>query len=59
MDLKLLREEKNFTSSQVAKLSKISISLYSMIENQKRKPSVNTAKKIAKVLGFKWTNFFD
>lgn len=59
MDLKVLRKEKNFTISQVAKLSNISDSFYCQIENKKRKPSVSSAKSIAKVLGFNWSKFFE
>jgi transcriptional regulator with XRE-family HTH domain len=32
---------------------------YSMIELGERRPSVDTAKKIAAALGFDWTRFFE
>lgn len=56
--LKTKREEKNLTLSQVSNLTGISLSYLSQIESGKRKPSVNTAKIIAKHLNFDWTKFF-
>ena len=53
------RKKANFTQREVGKLSGISESYYSMIESGDRKPTVKTAKKIAAVLGFDWTLFFD
>lgn len=32
---------------------------YALIETGNRRPSVQTAKKIASVLGFDWTRFFE
>ena len=59
--MNLMRERKkaNFTQREVGKLSGISESYYSMIESGDRKPTVKTAKKIAAVLGFNWTLFFE
>jgi len=59
MDLVKIRQDKNFTQSQVATNADISLSFYSQIENGVRKPSVETAKRIAKVLGIEWTRFFE
>lgn len=56
--LKALRIKKNLTMRQVGEAAEISESFYSMIENGERRPSVETAKKIAAVLGFDWTMFF-
>ena len=53
------RKKTNFTQREVGKLSGISESYYSMIESGDRKPTVKTAKKIAAVLGFNWTLFFE
>lgn len=47
------------THQEVATRAKISRSTYSHIENGLRNPSVKTAKKIAKALGFNWTLFFN
>lgn len=59
MNLLEERKKKNFTQREVGKLSGISESYYNMIENGERKPPVKTAKRIASVLGFSWTQFFD
>ncbi len=53
------RKRANFTQREVGRLSSISESYYSMIESGERKPTVKTAKKIAAVLGFDWTLFFE
>lgn len=53
------RKKKGMTQQEVAKAAKISHTAYCNIENGKRDPSVRTAKKIAKVLGFDWTMFFN
>lgn len=57
--LKQQRESKKMTIREVCEAAKISNSMYSMIENEKRRPSVETAKKIAAVLGFSWVRFFE
>lgn len=57
--LRKLRENKKLTIREVCEEAKISESMYSMIENEKRRPSVETAKKIAAVLGFSWVRFFE
>ena len=59
VNLEKLRKEKNFTQSKVANMSNISTCFYSQIESGARKPSVDTAKNIAKVLGMDWTLFFE
>ena len=53
------RKNKNFTMAEVAAKSNISESYYSMIENGSRNVPVHTAKKIAKVLNFNWTKFYE
>lgn len=54
-----IRKDKGFTMSEVARASNISESYYSMIESGNRDVPVNTAKKIAKALGFDWTLFYE
>lgn len=54
-----IRKIKNFTMAEVAASAGISESYYSMIESGNRGVSVPTAKKIAEVLGFEWTKFFE
>lgn len=58
-DLNSKRKEKNLTMSQVAEQTGISLSFYCQIENGDRNPSVDVAKKIAKVLDFDWTLLFE
>jgi putative transcriptional regulator len=45
--------------AQIAEAAGISQQMYSAIELGERRPSVDVAKKIAAVLGFKWTRFFE
>lgn len=56
--LKEKRKEKRLTTYSIAEKIGISQSMYSSIENGSRGVSVDNAKKIAKVLGFKWTDFY-
>lgn len=53
-----LRTNKNLTQEEVAKLSSIERSYYTKIENGAI-PSVKIAQRIAQVLDFEWTLFFD
>jgi putative transcriptional regulator len=57
--LKELRQRSNLTQEQLAKMVGISRTMITEIENGKANPSVKVAKKIAAVLGFNWTRFFD
>ena len=54
-----LRELKGLTQLQVANQSGISRSYYSGIEIGTRNVKPATAKRIASVLGFDWTLFFE
>lgn len=54
-----IRDEANFTQEQVALAAGIQRTTYASIEQGYRTPSVKTAKRIAHVLGFKWTIFFE
>lgn len=56
--LKHIRIDADMTQIEVAKRAGITQQMYWMIENGERRPSVETAKKIAAVLGFNWTLFF-
>jgi len=53
------REQQNLTQEKGAKRSGIQRSYYSMIESGKRSPSPFVAMKIATVLSFDWTIFFN
>lgn len=57
--LKDIRVKKQMTMKAVATDAGISESYYNQIENGTRGCPVDTAKKIAAVLGFNWTKFFE
>ncbi|PZM62572.1 helix-turn-helix transcriptional regulator [Paenibacillus dendritiformis] len=52
------RKKKKLRQYQVAKMVGVSRQYYNSIENQRRVPKVETAKKIADVLDVEWTIFF-
>lgn len=54
-----IREEKRFTQKYVSEQVGIAQPSYFNIEAGKRRPSVPVAKKIAAVLGFDWTRFYE
>ena len=47
------------TQAQVAREAGICQSSYSMIESGRRRPSVETARRIARALGADWRLFFE
>lgn len=62
MDLLWLEQKrKNMKLQQwkIAQKCDISQQAYSLIEKGKRYPSVKLAKKIASILNFEWTLFFE
>ena len=56
--LRKKRIEKNLSELEVARRAGIAQPFYHNIEMGIKNPSVDTAKKIAAVLGFNWTLFF-
>lgn len=56
--LKKTRENRGLTQKQVARAAMISRSAYANIECGNALPCVATAKAIADILGFDWTDFF-
>lgn len=54
-----IRNNVGKTHQEVADTAGIDRSFYTQIESGIRNPSVDTAKKIATVLNFNWTLFFD
>jgi len=58
MNLKIERERNNYTQKQLADLIEKDRTLISKIESEVTSPSVETAKKIASILGFDWVLFF-
>ena len=62
MDRQWLREARNnkeMSQKCVSDSVGIAQPFYHQIENGERRPSVETAKKIAAVLGFSWVRFFE
>ena len=58
--LKELRIQQGLTQEQLAAaVGGIVRTTYTNIENGERRPSVEVAKRIAEVLGFAWTRFFE
>lgn len=57
--LKNIREGAELSQDQVAKTADISQQHYSFIENGERRPSPEVAQKLASVLGFDWTRFYN
>lgn len=57
--LKDIRAQQNMTQQEVAKAANVDVTMISKIELGERRPSVEVAKKIAAVLGFNWTRFFE
>lgn len=53
------RERLGLSQRDLASRAGISNSIVSMIEAGQRKPSVSTARRLARVLGDHWTAFFD
>ena len=54
-----IRKTAKATQQEVADLTGTSQSAYASIEVGSRNPSVAMAKRIAEVLGFEWTRFYE
>lgn len=54
-----IRESHSVSQKAVAESVGIAQPSYCNIEKGKNRPSVETAKRIAQVLGFEWTRFFE
>lgn len=57
--LKAIRHKCRMSQVEVARGAYITQPSYANIENGKRAPSVPTAKRIAKILGFDWRRFYE
>ena len=57
--LKQIRESSKQTQQEVADKAKISRPYYTRIEKGEYEIPISTAKRIAAVLGFDWTLFFE
>jgi len=58
MNIRNIRMEKGMTQQEIADLVGLDRTTITKIENGAT-PSIDTAKKIAAVLGFNWTRFFE
>ncbi len=58
IDLRKVRLERGMTQNELAEHTGVCRQNISNIECGLTKPSINTAKKIAKVLGVSWEDFF-
>ena len=56
--LRIKRAEVGLTQTELAQKAGVQQPQISKIENGVCKPDVKTAKRIAKVLGFDWTEFY-
>lgn len=59
MPFKEKRVQKNLTQQQLAEIIGVDRTLISKIESGASSPSVGVAKRIATVLGFDWTQFYE
>ncbi len=57
--LKDIRAKKELTQQEVANAANVDVTMISKIEVGERQPSVKVAKRIAAVLGFDWTRFYE
>ena len=57
--LKDLRLAKELTQESVANMAGVDVTTINKIELGERRPSPDTAKAIAQVLGFNWTKFYE
>lgn len=57
--VKKLRKQKGLTQEQLADKIRVSSTYIGFIEQGQRNPSINTADKIARVLGVKLSDLFD
>lgn len=59
MNLKEIRTKKGYKQEYVAQMVGIDRASYTNIENGKRRPSVEIAQAIGKVLGIPWASIFE
>lgn len=57
--LEAIRREKKLSQKDVSTAAGITQASYCNIEKGKRRAAVDTAKRIAAVLGFDWTRFYE
>ena len=54
-----IRHGKGYSQQYVANKCGVTYQMYGCVENGKRRPSTELAKKIADVLNFSWTRFYE
>lgn len=59
MNLKLARMQKGLNQRELADRVGVHYALISQYEHKHRRPSIETAKKIANVLDISWTEFYE
>lgn len=59
VDMKKLRKEKGLTLRELSPMIGVSASYLSLLETGKRELPVKLAKKLAEILGCKWTEFYE
>ena len=55
---KTIRANRGLTQADIAGMASVDVTTISKIELGERQPSVEVAKRIATVLGFDWTLFY-
>ena len=59
LNLREIRKEKGFTQKALAEASGSNQSSIARFEAKKIRPKPETAQRIAAILGFKWTEFYE
>ena len=59
MDLKLARMKKGLSQKELANIIGVHPALVSQYEHKHRRPSINTAKKLATVLDVYWADIYE
>lgn len=58
-NLKEIRQDKGLLQKDIAYLTKITPAYYCLIENGKRRPSLERAKKLSNILGISLDKFYE
>lgn len=58
LNLREIRGQRGWTMKDISSKIGISESYYCLIENDKRTPSVNVAKKLGDLLQIEWADFY-
>lgn len=53
------RKEKGYSQEYIAEICGITQQVYSLYETGSRRPRPETAMKLARILGFTWTSFYE